>query len=238
MSVRIGLPCFRETSPVLPIIGRVKREATNETTPRQMLNLFAGAYQAELDEERRRRVLAPYRLDIESFRTNGLREFGEMGFSDMRSRFEQITFDCQFLVTGFDKSGAPCIFSVSGRDEFGSPSVCVNVQSIGFYAIGSGQYNAMAILYALNQNTITTLPQTIYNALAAKFMAESALGVGKQTWTVIQRFNQPNDVLSAELVEQTRDEWDTVGKPRRRESIVETIGATIAPKALPASSGG
>src|ERR1022692_4908149 len=87
----------------------------------------------------------------------------------------RVDLGCQFLLAGFDHDGDGHILTVE------NPGIVKNHDPVGFWAIGSGALSALGILFFHSMRGELPLPEVLYHICEAKFMAESAIGVGKQT---------------------------------------------------------
>jgi hypothetical protein len=68
------------------------------------------------------------------------------------------------------------------------------------------------------------LPNAIYYACEAKFAAESALGVGRETWvTILAPDGRRCSYLSDAIVQSMRTEWERVGRPRKPTRALRTL---------------
>jgi hypothetical protein len=219
-----------DISPGIPILSEVKQALDwDKCSLGEVVAAFQQAYQSQLMAERERRVLATYGLTFPQFLASGLASFGDMGFAELRARIEEITLEIEFLVCGFDQAKKAHIFSICGRDDLGRSAVSIHYHDKpGFYAIGSGQYSALSILYFLGQSEVTKLPATMFNVCAAKFMGERALGVGASTWVEIMEFGKPRLFVEDGIIDDiVRAAWDESGKPRIPHGVLEDIKKAV-----------
>jgi hypothetical protein len=204
----------------LPVIQRAEKYLHNRAnTVASARMAFKRAYQQHLNEMKTDAALAGYGLNMSTFLSSGKRRFTEKVFASICERMDAIKgIGCEFLVFGFDGSGRAHIFTVGdqGADHtFDKP---------GFCCIGSGGYAADATLYYFHQSTIKTLPETVFNLCAAKFMAERS-GIGRDTFLHVK---QPGSVASshdARLIENIRRAWDSSGAPSVPPGILTQIDA-------------
>lgn len=120
-------------------------------------------------------------------------------------------------MAGFDKGKVPHVFTIE------DPGIYANYDSLGFWAIGSGNQQALSSIAFASVDTNPTIEKTIYDLCAAKFMAESAEGVGLGTSIVIYEFGQDHQTYGDESLEKIRNSWEQFGKPRRPEGIENLI---------------
>src|SRR5208282_6422375 len=83
----------------------------------------------------------------------------------------------------------------------------------GFWAIGSGSHMALSMLFYRQQSVITDLAHTIYNVCEAKFMAESASGVGTQTFLHVST-PYGTAPCGSEETTKMRPLWERGGRPK------------------------
>lgn len=86
-------PC----EPILMHVGKLMKTKP-PTTSKEMVDIFVDAFQTELRTEQERSVLSLYDLKMPSFLKTGLKNFGDLGFSEIRTRLEQVVLDCEFCV--------------------------------------------------------------------------------------------------------------------------------------------
>jgi hypothetical protein len=108
------------------------------------------------------------------------------------------------------------------------PGICTSCDVTGFWAIGSGQQQALSSIFFSFKDLDTrpiepSLEGLIYDLCAAKFMAERADGVGEATDLVIQRFGQGPHFYSDDSINAIRKIWEEEGRPRQPENIKDRI---------------
>jgi Proteasome subunit len=208
-----------------PILREARaRFVDQENTIEQIKTSFKEAYRSELQKRITDEVLGRYALDLESFKQNGLKQLGRQVFNDLCLQIDRINFDCQFLVCGFDSDQKPHIFTVE------NPGVAIEYSTPGFWAIGSGASSALSTLFFHRVITGIRLEKAIYHVCEAKFMAESALGVGVTTCVVI--FHKPDEVelLDEDLVDEIKKTWTREGQARVPSGIEAAIKSKIVGK--------
>jgi len=158
----------------LPIVEAVQNRIGKPDEPPdlyQVQDAVAKVYAAKFDAEFTARYLARYGISgISTFRQSGLAEFGQERFEYICGEVDKFDLDITLLGYGFDKDSAPHIF------EVGNPGAVINHDLLGYAAIGSGIYMAIAALrrkkMPYHRNAV------VYRLLEAKFAAETASGVG------------------------------------------------------------
>lgn len=145
--------------------------------------------QAVKEAYRRRRTtlleehyLAPYNWDMGLFLKDGRKALGGSLFE--RTKFVMDEFDLGFtlLVCGFESTNSrvPVFFEINNPG-----TVTARTFPGNYVGIGSGHPNAMAYLDWRKQHRSATQAESVYNAISAKAMSESALGVGKETSVMV-----------------------------------------------------
>jgi hypothetical protein len=228
---RVALKCFPlssrlqwwamvaadEVSHVLPVIEEAYQggmidlsEATNRH--QNVERIFVSAYQAVRRRYVEDLVLKPIGLDFGEWKTAGYAP-------DLMARIEAVDIGCEFVIFGFDMGAFGHIFTV------GHPGVARNHNLTGYAAIGSGGYSALSSLLFNSVNSEMELPEVLYRVCEAKFMAESALGVGRHTYVNIARVGEAMSAthLSDYVVNSVRNAWEKEGKPRIPRGIVDEL---------------
>ena len=160
-----------DVSRALPVIQRA-REALDAlgTVPSRdkVADIMLREYQRERSALATEQHLSVYRMDMQEFLSNGGNIFGDAGFAAFRERIEQTALGCDFLCAGFNERGQGSIFSVE------HPGVVKHFDSIGYWAIGSGAYNALSHLAIRGQKAGNSVVSTVYNVFEGKVAAESS----------------------------------------------------------------
>ena len=165
------------------VIGEARKIVAQGTqaTGTAASNAMVQAYQAIRRQRIEETYLKTYGWDMAEF----LRQGPEVPTASHRqyllNEIDKFDLGCQFLVLGFSTptSKYPQIF------EIDNPGRYVPRNIAGYAAIGSGWVNAFTYLARRNQGTSTHLGVSFYNAVAAKRLAEKALGVGGDTAAII-----------------------------------------------------
>lgn len=126
-------------------------------------------------EEAESLFLKPTGWDIASFSAGGhnLPDYGEI-----KSKINEYSLSIELMVTGFSE-GNGYIFSLSGT---GPQKGLIQRHDIpGFYAIGSGAYGALFMLYYREMSFREKAREAAYYAMEAKLFGEQAGGVGEGT---------------------------------------------------------
>jgi hypothetical protein len=131
-----------------------------------------------------------------------------------------------FITAGFDEEGNAHI----QYTNWNTPPQ--NYDLIGFCAIGSGAAAALSsYMHAtehLGAHRFATAEHVFYHALAAKFMAEAAQDVGRNTFSVIvESGKMPRHVLSYQTYIDLRKQWEQFGAPRTPRAVEELISEGV-----------
>jgi hypothetical protein len=192
-----------DISSVDPIVTEVREQcrlSTYKDTIPEVRDAFIKAFQTQLRLKSENEVLKPIGYSLEEFKKSGLSQLGPENFSRFLYQMQQQSIDVEFLVAGFDKDAH--IFTVT------SPGKVSDFSPVGFWAIGSGQTNALGSFFncqgALFASDISTI---IYRVCEAKFNAEGATGVGKKTiMTILRDDGERHSILKE--VDSMRPLWE------------------------------
>lgn len=173
---------------------------------------FANARKALLSSEINNRVFSRYPFNRDAFYKSGKTDLTPSVFNSIHREASKVKLECDFLVCGFDEKGDGHIFTFNQDGETRS------CDKQGFWAIGSGDYAALSTFFfaakrnGINQNS--TLDACMYVATSAKFMAESADGVGQKTFVTVWTFNHTTGGVSEAVIDSYRVEWFKEYAPR------------------------
>jgi hypothetical protein len=166
-------------------------------------------------------VLSAYDLNLEKFIREGRDTFGDIGFADLRAAVDRASeLSCELLVYGFDESDMAVLFVVV------HPGEPVNFTRLGFAAIGSGRDSAIAsLMWNPSHKAYHDTTTVVYRVAAAKFMAESALGVGRDTTISGLKPDGSAFLLSNAQVKAIRTLWEGEGQPRipKSSKVIEAF---------------
>jgi hypothetical protein len=182
-----------------------------QNTCREVERAVVSAYQEIRLQKCEDEVLSPIGMTLEEFKNLDPRD--PYLSDDMR----RVDLGCQILVAGFDFAGDGNIFAIENP---GSPQ---NLNPIGFGSIGSGSHRALGMFYHHSVNYEMDLPTVLYHALEAKFMAESALGVGKHTTVKVIRSGVHDLYDSTGPLTTIREAWEAHGKPKVPVAAIEAL---------------
>ena len=197
------------------ILQRLKKDVpyAEPCTAERIAEAITRAYKERLQQRIQSELLDPYGLT-----------FGELNAEpEVRTRIDWLIreYDAEFLVYGFEEDipiPEPHIFSVR------PPGTLSSQNATWFWAIGSGADLALnSLIFSGQTYPHTTLENTIWNVVVAKFRAEQAQGVGRRTRIVIL----DNKGRSYSLL----DGSDIINQCRERLSSLEA-DMRIAPKTV------
>ncbi len=198
--------------PAEPIIRELSKHLIEHERPTvaQVEAAIRVSWRIVKNQRAETQVLSAYDLDLKTFMAEGRETFGELGFSEVRSAIERASeFSCELLVCGFDDFDTARIFLVV------HPGEPVEFTRLGFAAIGSGRDSAIAsLMWDPPHHTYDTTEKAVYRVAAAKFMAETALGVGKETIVFGLRPDGHTFVLTIADIQKLRELWHEKGRPR------------------------
>jgi hypothetical protein len=169
---------------VTDLVTRQYLDQPHNPDQHEMATAFANAYNSLLRREITNRHLARLGFkDVDDFRMSGRERLTVTAFNAMLRKIGEVDLNTDFLVAGFGKDGDGHIFVL---DSEGATKSC---DAAGFWAIGSGSYNALSTIFHHVRhsgfNRMGSLRNALYVGLEAKFMAESADGVGEKTFVTV-----------------------------------------------------
>lgn len=198
----LALFAGNDISSVVPLIKEVNGILKGEPdTLENVGQAFTNAFQTQLRQKNENEILRPLGYTLERFQEVGLQQLGNDQFSRLLFRIERQTLDVEFLVAGFDGDTAH-IFTVR------PPGAISNYTPLGFWAIGSGQTNALGSLFNSGAVVFADIPSTIYRVCEAKFNSESAIGIGKKTVLTLLRNDTSRWNVTFKLVDGLRPLWE------------------------------
>lgn len=192
-----------------PLVGRMREflgdVGDSRLTLETVMTCASEAYKQEIEDAATAEVLAPYGLSREEFIKSGLGWFGQAKFYQLVDRIAAFDLGIELLVVGLDAWGQTQILSVSPRGLV-APAV------LPYHAVGSGAYLALGSLYSLAHFPGPDFTETVYRACAAKFAAEAAPGVGRETYALVVEPMADTWTVVME-VDRIREWWRTKGQP-------------------------
>jgi hypothetical protein len=198
-----------DISPAVPITKTITEGPYVEPTMTNAVNVVREAYQNQRTRQIEDEILQPIGLSMDAFLRNGKNQLSERAYERVYGRIESYDLGIEFVIQGFDAiDKEPHIFTV------GNPGKCNFYDKVGFWAIGSGQHQAIASLFATQYSRFNELDKCVAKVLVAKFMAESSVGVGKDTFLIISRKSVPNKALFIDppLQRKVRDQYEALPK--------------------------
>jgi hypothetical protein len=190
-------------------------------------NAVDEAFAERLSIEITNKVLRKRGFTAESFVEKGKQKCTPSVYLSLCSRIDQIKISLKFLVCGFDHKGRGHIFLVDGE------SAPKSYDPVDMWAIGSGAFSAMSFLaFHADQGNFgkLSLERAVYLTVGAKFMAETAEGVGSKAAFVIIREHGVEGFRSVKYsdIERIRQEiWKPEGMPKLPENLEGRIGPLI-----------
>jgi hypothetical protein len=207
-----------------PLIESIKNYLWGDNrTVEEVSRALSSAYQKQIKQEAENRYLARFGMTMESFLAEGKNQLTEESFESFRDRIEQIKLGCEIMAYGFDPKGAPHILVLKdpGTVDFCGPNTS------SFKAIGTGGYRAESTLYFHKVSWTMHETLAVYHVCEAKFMAESALGVGKSTVGMILQSEGGLVFLNSKAIDKIRSLWEKKGKPKVHKSTSKIVSGII-----------
>jgi hypothetical protein len=192
--------------------GNVKAEPK---TLGEVTQACISSYQQFRQQQIIANFLSSHQLTPERFLSEGKKLLGLSLFTQIWNAIDQLKIECELLVTGFDSTKNVHIFTVN------DPGICTSYDSLGFWAIGSGQNQALSSIFYSFKYLPANVPveALVYDLCAAKFMAEADSNVGESTLAISQKYGLPPFTWPVEGIETMRRAWLEEGRPRRPEGI-------------------
>jgi hypothetical protein len=138
-------------------------------------------------------------VSIDDFTQRARDQLGQELFDHYVSKLEQFNLDIEFVVYGFDEDGTAHVMALE------HPGIVTEHAGEGFMVAGSGTYMARAALH--RRPPRTNLMSTIYGLLDAKFSAETAAGVGKETYLRVLGNYGAEWSLASHEIDSIREAW-------------------------------
>jgi hypothetical protein len=206
---------------VIPVLERAEHKLihltdasnTRETVERAVLESYQEVRKQLAEDE----VLSPVGMSWE------LLSASPSLMPTVSEKLAQVNLGCEFLIAGFDWSGSGYISSIA------NPGTVKNHNMCGYEAIGTGSYSALAALMHHSVNQEMGLARVLYHVCEAKFMAESADGVGKTTHVKVAWGKTKMDAseLSQGFIAGLRNAWEKEGRPRVPSGLLAEIDGHI-----------
>jgi hypothetical protein len=214
-----------DVSAILPVYENIRKRDASDSRGKQLravtdvAEMCKDAYKAGRLGRIQDEVLAEHGMTWEDLK-EGPKRLNERDFQMLSERIRRFNLELEMLVAGFDERKEPHIFTVS------NPGTANFYDKLGFWAIGSGQPNALAALFACEyRSEHHSLEECVAKVLSAKFSAESAQGVGKSTFLIV--YNDKDEVLYLpdSLEDQIKNDWKKLPRfpakklPKIREAL-------------------
>lgn len=207
----------------LPTIRRVRARIFRKPTldPDEVAAIVHEELCTTRDQVIEAKVLKRYKMDAEKFLKIGKKSFTDTVFYNICNRIDQEHLSLQFIVAGFDASGKPHLRVVSADEP---PH---DYDGIGYAAIGTGAASALASLSFAKDHCgfgrDTKMHEAAYHLIAAKFMAESATDVGRDTFFLSVGAKRVYHMFSIGGLSALRDAWEKDGAPRRSKRSIKVL---------------
>jgi hypothetical protein len=211
----------------MPTLRRAQMQIGDSSDADEIANYLHEALVETRKQKIEAKILSKLGFTADTFRTEGKNSLTESTYYDVVSEMRRLELSLTLLLCGFDELGDGHLRVVSCDD---SPQ---DFDMLGFAAIGSGASAALSSLsFAKDHSNFfrsDSSAKVFYHVLAAKFMAESATDVGKDTFDVCIVCDSHCEFLSpmAGGAETVRRLWLEDGAPRRSEKSIKAISAML-----------
>jgi 20S proteasome alpha/beta subunit len=209
----------------VPVIERAKKRLSVEGQPTvssadEISECIFEECQKERDRLTEAEILRPHGYDWATFRQQGKDLCTDAVFYDIHTALQKRTLSLDFIIAGFDnKNQAHIRFTncTTPPEDY---------DSIGFWAIGTGAQAALSSLAQaveyLSMSRFSDAETVLYHTLAAKFMAESARDVGRDTTELITLASGESGLRFLNPfggVDYIRKRWEKEGAPKTPRNI-------------------
>jgi hypothetical protein len=217
-----------DVSNARPILNQIRRslnfekglppgQTMPEVSLEDMMEVCESAYQGHRQHLIGANYLSSFKLTLDEFRATGAQMFPSDIYRELFNSITECDIGCEMLISGFDHLGQPQLFAVD------HPGIARPYTDIGFWAIGSGQNQALSSLFFAWKTGQRSLGEVLYDCCAAKFFAESEPSVGKSTFILIHKRNELPRYLDEDDIQKLRAVWNSFGAPRRPGNIKNVI---------------
>lgn len=192
----------------------------------EVAELVDQSYSAHLERQIANKHLRKHKFTSESFLNTGKTKCTPEVYLKTWDRISGEKLSLRFIVCGFDEARKAHIWLVDGEH---APT---SYDTIGFWSIGRGAPAALSsIAFHISETKgFSSLEETVYVALTAKFMAETASDVGPSTFGVV--LSHPDEktpviILRQAVIDGIRKLWKKSGRPRIPRSVPTQVGAWL-----------
>lgn len=208
----------------IPVHQAIRNSSPSDTPfmLEEMVKAATDAYKARRNRVIEDTILPLYGISsLEEYKTTAKQFLTEDSQYEIATSIKQCDLECELLISGFDPHENPHIVAIK------NPGTCDYYDKLGFWAIGSGQQQALASLIASEFSRFDTLEEGISKVLTAKFTAESASGVGKSTFGFA--YHPTKSFCWIDDIEpEVRKEWE--GLPKYPYEVLDEIRKTLKPE--------
>ena len=230
-SAMLSRACFAlmagDVAQATAVLRRAKTDLgyfTDSRSLQQVQSETCAAYRTQRCAHAEATLLAPFQMTIEEFKLTGRQTFSDKEHESIVDQIRSCDIGVELLIGGFDSgkpTPQPYIFTVK------DPGVFSDFDKIGFWSIGSGHHTALGAMFASRYDTRESLELCLYKVLVAKFTAESATGVGKDTKVLLLQPGTPLPLwISSDTITEIRLVWE--GLPKVPDGIEALIAKNLA----------
>jgi hypothetical protein len=174
-----AVPILRDVEDRLIAMGDKQRATLGST-----VQAFKEAFAVRIKEQAEL-ILLPFGMTLQNYHQIG---------PPLGQTFQKVLFDitnlsmgATFLAFGFDDEKEAHIFTIEDQGNVKYFDLA------GFWAIGSGSPAALGSLFNNSHSRFASYHQTVKNLCEAKFAAEAAPGVGKESFLVVLEVDPNHD---------------------------------------------
>ncbi len=210
-----------DISGVQLVLGGASGRLEKETQPDESAVAIAmvDSYQYVSRASTEDKFLSPFNLTMKDF-VQGRHKIREPQYSQLFSRIQNFDLGCEFLIGGFSAKGqdrSPSIMHIH------HPGILSPNEVVGFATIGSGSTNAFAYLARQDQVLFESFEISLYNGIAAKNLAEKAMGVGPRTLVYVAQPGKPLRKITEEKVKEITGIWIAEERDIKPEKLSKRV---------------
>lgn len=207
-------------SPIMRNVTNVLARENSIPSVQTVVDVFLQAYRQHRLRIVEQTVLGLLGLTNETFAEMIATDDNEI-LRGLVQKANNIEFNVEFLVCGFDANPSARIFTIT------PPGVEGHYDDIGFWSIGSGSESAINNLSLRGYNQDLSLSEAVYQVAESKFVAESAVYVGKRTAIVVLKADGRIGFITKHKLDDIRKIWYDEGRPPMPLNLDERIDPLI-----------
>lgn len=195
-------------------------KSIHTATVGDMIGVVERAYCATIRHRIETTILHPFGMTLGDFTNYGLGRFGDAYFRELAEEIRKVETGTELLLAGYGADGWPHVFRT---DRKGNAEL---LDAYKFGAIGTGWMAATGLLLSRSDYRRTSVDKFAYRLCEAKFAAEGADGVGKETFIRVL-YHDGVSVGSLMCSEKVRAAWEATRSPEIPTEVQEELYLTL-----------